>query len=53
MRLRMNSPCRGIVPLLLIAVLSPAVYAFSKLPVEGQDGKATARPPAASLTRPV
>ena len=39
MRLRMNSPCRGIVPLLLIAVLSPAVYAFSRLPVEGQDGE--------------
>ena len=49
----MNSPCRGIVPLLLIAVLSPAVYALSRLPVEGQDGKATARPPASSLTRPV
>ena len=49
----MTRSCRGIVPLLLIAALSPAASAFSRLPAEGQDGKATARPPAASLTRPV
>jgi hypothetical protein len=40
------------VPLLLIAALSPA-HAFSRLPAEGQEAKAAARPPAASLTRPV
>ena len=48
----MHRCCRGLVPPLLIAVLSPAVNAFSRLPVEGQDGKAAARPPASSLTRP-
>ena len=48
----MNGSCRGIVPLLLIAALSPA-HAFSRLPAEGQEAKAAARPPAASLTRPV
>ena len=31
MRLRMNRSCRGIVPLLLIAALSPAASAFSRL----------------------
>jgi hypothetical protein len=41
------------VPLLLIAALSPAASAFSRLPADGQDAKATARPPASSLTRPV
>ena len=49
----MNTSCRGIAPLLLVAALSPAVYAFSRLPADGQDGKAAARPPASSLTRPV
>ena len=49
----MNRSCRGIVPLLLIAALSPAVYAFSSLPAERQEAKAAARPPASSLTRPV
>jgi hypothetical protein len=49
----MNRSCRGIVPLLLIAALSPAASAFSRLPADGQDGKAAARPPASSLTRPV
>ncbi len=49
----MNQSYRGIVPLLLIAALSSAAPAFSSLPAEGQDGKPAARPPAASLTRPV
>ena len=49
----MNRSCRGIVPLLLIAALSPAASAFSRLAAESQDGKATARPPASSLARPV
>ena len=49
----MNRSCRGLVPLLLIGVLSPAASAFSRLPAQSQDGKATARPPASSLARPV
>lgn len=48
----MNRSCRGVVPLLLIAALSPAASAFSRLPAARQDGKATARPPAPSLARP-
>jgi len=40
------------VPLLLCAALSPAASAFSRLPADSQDGKAAARPPASSLTRP-
>jgi hypothetical protein len=52
MRLRMNRSSRGVVPLLLCAALSPAASAFSRLPADSQDGKAAARPPASSLTRP-
>ena len=48
----MNRSYRGIVPLLLFAALSPAASAFSRLPAASQDGKAAARPPASSLTRP-
>ena len=48
----MNRSCRGIVPLLLFAALSPAASAFSRLPAASQDGKAAARPPASSPTRP-
>ena len=48
----MNRSCRGIVPLLLFAALSPAASAFSRLPADSQDGKAAARPPASSLARP-
>ena len=53
MTVRMNRSCRGIVPLLLIAALWPAASAFSRLPADRQEGKAAARPPASSLTRPV
>ena len=49
----MNRSCRGIVPVLLFAALSPAASAFSRRPADSQDGKAAARPPASSLTRPV
>ena len=48
----MNRSSRGVVPLLLCAALSPAASAFSRLPADSQDGKAAARPPASSLTRP-
>jgi hypothetical protein len=41
------------VPVLLFAALSPAASAFSRRPADSQDGKAAARPPASSLTRPV
>jgi hypothetical protein len=52
MRLRMNTSSRGIVPLVLVAALSSAASAFSTLPGQGQEGPATARPPAVSLVRP-
>ena len=39
--------------MLLLAALSPAASAFSRPPADRQDGKAAARPPASSLTRPV
>ena len=48
----MTRSSRGVVPLLLCAALSPAASAFSRLPADSQDGKAAARPPASSLTRP-
>jgi len=48
----MNRSSRGVVPLLLCAALSPVASAFSRLPADSQDGKAAARPPASSLTRP-
>ena len=48
----MNSSSRDIVPLLLIAALSPAASAVSRLPAERQEGLAAARPPAQSLARP-
>ena len=48
----MNRSSRGVVPLLLCAALSPEASAFSRLPADSQDGKAAARPPASSLTRP-
>jgi hypothetical protein len=41
------------VPVLLFAALSPAASAFSRRPADSQDGRAAARPPASSLTRPV
>jgi len=49
---RTNGSSRRIVPLVLMAALWPAASAFSKLAVERQEGRATARPPASSLTRP-
>ena len=52
MRLRMNRSCRSIVPLVLITALWPATSAFSRLPAEGQEGRAMARQPAPSLARP-
>ena len=48
----MNRSCRGVVPLVLIASLSPAASAFSRLPGERQEERAAARPPAPSLARP-
>jgi hypothetical protein len=48
----MNRSSRGIAPLVLMAALWPAASAFSKLPGERQEGRAPARPPAASLARP-
>ncbi len=52
MTVRTNGSSRRIVPLVLMAALWPAASAFPKLPVEGQEGRANARPPAPSLTRP-
>src|SRR5687767_597267 len=52
MRLRMNGSCRGMVPLVLMAALWPAAPAFSRLLAQAQEGRATPRPPAPSLTRP-
>jgi len=52
MTVPVNRSCRGIVPLVLITALWPAASAFSRLPAEGQEGRATARPPAPSLARP-
>jgi hypothetical protein len=49
---RMNRSSRGIVPLMLTAALWPAASAFSRLPDERQEGRATARPAAPSLARP-
>ena len=49
----MNRSCQAIVLLLLIAALSPETSAFSRRQAQGQEGKATARPPASSLARPV
>jgi hypothetical protein len=49
----MNRWCRVIVPLMLITALRPAASAFSRLPAEGQEGRARTRPPAPSLARPV
>ena len=43
---------RGLVPVVLIAALSPATSAFSSRPAERQDTPAAARPPAPSLARP-
>ena len=43
---------RGMVPLVLMAALLFAAPALSSLPVEGQDARAAARPPAPSLARP-
>jgi len=48
----MNSSCRAVVPMVLIAALWPAASAFSGLHAEGQEGRGTARPPATSLARP-
>ena len=48
----MNGSCRGMVPLVLMAALWPASPAFSRLPAQAQEGRATPRPPAPSLTRP-
>jgi len=52
MRLRMKRSGPGLVPVLLIAALSPAASAFSSRPAERQDTPAAARPPAPSLARP-
>jgi len=49
---RMNRSSRGIVPLVLTAVLWPAGAAFSELTGEHQEGRPAARPPASSLARP-
>ena len=49
----MSTSYRGIVPLVLVAALSSAASAFSRLPAQGSEGRATSRPPAASLARPV
>jgi len=46
----MNRPCRGVVPLVLIAALSPAASALSR--AERQEGRGTAPPPAPSRARP-
>ena len=48
----MNRSCRGMVPLVLIAALWLGAPAMSTLAGEGQEGRAPARPPAASLARP-
>ena len=48
----MNSPCRGVVPLVLVTVLWVPAFAFSNLPAAPQEGRATARSPAPSLARP-
>jgi hypothetical protein len=48
----MNRSCRGVVPVVLMAALWPAAPAFSRLPGDGQEGRAAARPPAPSLARP-
>ena len=52
MTARANRSSRRLVPLVLIAPLWLAASAFSWLPGEGQEGRATARPPAPSLARP-
>jgi hypothetical protein len=49
---RANRWSRGIVPLVLTAVLWPAGAAFSELTGERQEGRASARPKAPSLARP-
>jgi hypothetical protein len=41
-----------VAPLVLIAALCPATFAFSQLPAERQEGRASERPPAPSLARP-
>jgi hypothetical protein len=52
MNLGMKRSCRAMVPLVLMAGLWSAPAAFSTHPVEGQDARAAARPPAPTLTRP-
>jgi len=52
MKLRMNTSYRVVAPLVLAAALSSAASAFSRLPAESPQGRATARPPAPSLARP-
>jgi hypothetical protein len=53
MTARTNRSSRRLVPLVLIASLWLAASAFSWLPGERQEGRATARPPAPSLARPI
>jgi hypothetical protein len=48
---RMNSPCRGVVPLVLIAALWVPAFEFSTLAAAPQERRAAARPPASTLAR--
>ena len=52
MTVRTNRWSRGIVPLVLMAVLWPASAAFSEHSGKRQEGRDSARPPAPSLARP-
>ena len=52
MTVRMKMSSRTVVPLVFVMVLSPAPPAWSQLPAARQEGSATPRPPAPSLTRP-
>jgi hypothetical protein len=49
---RMNLSSRTLVPLVLVAALWPPASAFPQLSAARQEGPATTRPPAPSLTRP-
>jgi hypothetical protein len=49
---RMNLSSQTLVPLVLVAALWPAASAFPQLSAARQEGPATTRPPARSLTRP-
>jgi hypothetical protein len=49
---RMNLSSRTLVRLMLVAALSPALWASSQLPAARPQDQAAPRPPASSLTRP-